>query len=158
VRAFKFTELEAEERLVFGPVTFTKTASFSGGIGSARSSVSKTSGHTAGVTNRRVIVEDINSPEKTQEVQNAAVERVYIRRKQQKGRASITLWKVQAASGQSLKLDIKGLPAQAEGMMQTMFPNAEIIEEKAKGCGCPIAAVIPMVLVLAASILIARGV
>ena len=59
MNAFKFTDLDEGETLIFGPVTFTKTTSFSGARGHAQSSVAKTSGHSVGITNRRIIVEDI---------------------------------------------------------------------------------------------------
>ena len=130
MNTFKFTELEDGETILFGPVTFTKTTSFSGGTGRAQSNVSKTSGRTVGVTSQRIVVEDIESPEKTQVVRNADVQRVFVKRKQSGGRSTITLTKAQTGSGQAVKLEIKGLPAQAETLLQSTFPNAEIVQDK----------------------------
>ena len=129
-RQFKFTELEDGERIVFGPITFTQTTSFSGGTGGAQSSVSKTSGRTVGVTNQRVIVEDLDSPDKTQTCANADVQRVYVQRKQRRGQLNVDLTKVQTASGQTIKLGIMGLPPQAENGLKETFPNAEVVQDK----------------------------
>jgi hypothetical protein len=144
--AFKFTELESEEKVVFGPVTSTRTASFSAGTGPSQSSVSRTSGRTVGVTNQRLIVEDLDSPNKTQIVPNADVKQVFIKRKQRGGRSTTTLSRVQTASGQDIKLNIQGLPGQAESALKSTFPAAEIALEK--GMGCPLAATIPLGLVV----------
>ena len=130
MNAFKFTELEDGETIVFGPVTFTKTTNLSGGTGPTQSSVSKTSGRAVGITSQRIVVEDIESPEKTQVVRNADVQRVFVKRKQSGGRSTITLTKAQTGSGQAVKLEIKGLPAQAETLLQSTFPNAEIVQDK----------------------------
>jgi hypothetical protein len=129
MNGFKFTELQDGEKMVFGPVTFTQTASFSGGQGPSQGSVSKTSGRTVGVTSQRVIVEDINSADKTKVVANADVQRVYVKRKQRGGRPGIDLTKIQTASGQTIKLGIAGLPAQAERGLKELFPNAEVAQD-----------------------------
>ena len=57
---FNFTELEAGEKIVFGPVTSTKPASLSGsgGPGQGQGSLSRTSGRTVGVTNQRVCIRE----------------------------------------------------------------------------------------------------
>jgi hypothetical protein len=135
VRGFKFTELEEGETILFGPITFTQTTSFSStgdaGPGPAtQHQISKTKGSTIGVTDRRVIVEDLESPDKTQITPNEKVQRVFVKRKQQGGRQTVTLSKLQTASGQVVKLNIQGLPAGAEGKLRETFPNAEIAEDK----------------------------
>lgn len=158
MRGFKFTELEADEKIVFGPVTSTRSTSFSGGAGPSQGSVSKTTGQTVGVTTQRVIQEDINSADKTRVIPNTDVQRVLIKRKQQQGRQTITLASVQAASGQSIKLNLQGLPAQAEKALQETFPNAEIALDKSSGCGCPLTAAIAAGLpLLAMALLIFLG-
>jgi hypothetical protein len=134
MRGFKFTELEEGEKILFGPITFTQTTSFSStgdaGPGPAtQHQVSKTKGSTIGVTDRRVIVEDLESPEKTRITPNEKVQRVFVKRKQQGGRQTITLSKLQTASG-VVKLNIQGLPAGAEVKLKETFPNAEIAEDK----------------------------
>jgi hypothetical protein len=128
-RGFKFTELQDGETIVYGPVTFTKTANFSGGAGPAQSSVSKSSGRTVGVTNRRVIIEDLNAADKTQVYSVADIQRVMVKRKQRHGRQNLDLTKVQTTSGQTVKLGIMGLPAQAESGLKETFPNAEIAQD-----------------------------
>ena len=132
---FNFTELEAGERIVFGPVTSTKTASLSGSgaPGQGQGSLSRTSGRTVGVTTQRVIIEDLKAPDNPQIIPNADVQRVFIKRKTRQGSASIDLAKVETASGQTVKLDLKGVPAQAESAIQETFPNAEVVEGKGGG-------------------------
>jgi hypothetical protein len=143
VNSFNFTELEAGEELVFGPVTSTKTTNVSGSSGAPGQGgiFSLTSGRTVGVTNQRVIVEDLESPDRTQVVPNANVQRVFIKRQQRQGQSSVNLVKVQTASG-PVKLDIKGLPAQAEAMLESTFPNAEIVHGGGSKVGLIIAIVV----------------
>jgi len=143
MQGFNFTQLEAGEELVFGPVTSTKTTSVSGSGGTPGQggSLSHTSGRTVGVTSQRVIVEDLKSPDRTQIVPNANVQRVFIKQQQRKGQPSINLVKVQTASG-PVKLDINGLPAQAETMLQSTFPNAEVVYGGGSKVGLIIAIVV----------------
>jgi len=129
--AFNFTELETEEKIVFGPITKTRTTSISGGSGPGQQGgLSRSSGSTVGVTNRRVIIEDLDTPKMTQIIPNANVQQVFIKRRQRKGQPSLTLVKAKTTSGRTAKLDIKGLPAQAETTLQETFPNAEIVQSK----------------------------
>jgi hypothetical protein len=128
-RQFKSTELADGEKIVFGPVTFTQTTSLSGGAGGAQSSVSRTSGRMVGVTNQRVVVEDLDTPGKTQICANADVQRVYVKRTQRRGQMNLDLAKVQTTSGQTIKLGIKGLPARAENELKELFPNAEVAQD-----------------------------
>jgi hypothetical protein len=128
-RGFKFTELQDGERMVYGPVTFTQTANFSGGTGPAQSSVSRSSGRTVGVTNQRVIIEDLSSADKTKVYDVTDVQRVLIKRKQRRGVQNLDLNKIQTKSGQTVKLGIMGLPAQAETGLKEVFPDAEIAED-----------------------------
>ncbi len=154
MNSFSFSELEAGEELVFGPVTSTKTVSMSGSGGAPgqEGSLSHTSGRTVGVTNRRVIIEDLASPAKTQIVLNADVRRVFVKRRQQQGQSFIDLVRVQTVSGQNLKLDIKRLPAQAEAMLQTTFPQAEIVQGKG-GAGGKVVLIVAAALFFLACVL-----
>lgn len=137
---FNYTELEAGEEIVFGPVTSTKTTSVSGsGAMGQGGSLSHASGRTVGVTSQRVIVEDLKSPNNTQIIPNDSVQRVFIKRK---GPSSIHLVKVQTTSGQRVKLDLKRLPAQAESTLQSTFPNAEIVQGSGSKVGLIIALVV----------------
>ena len=144
---FRRIELEDGEKLAFGPVTRTKTTTFSAGPGGAQGSgfgtpgsqlqqegISWSSGHTVGITNRRVIVEDLQSPDKSKIVPNEAVSRVFIRRKGD----TFAIAKVQTASGQTFKLNLGGIPIQDEPLLQQTFPQAEITTSSgilsSKGC------------------------
>ena len=127
---FNFTELEAGEKIVFGPITTAKTTSVSGGSGPGQTSLSHSSGRTVGITTQRVVVEDLKTPEKTQIMPNSAIQQVFIKRQQRKGQPSITLVKAKAMNGQIIELDMKGLPAQSEAMLQETFPGAEIVQSK----------------------------
>jgi hypothetical protein len=129
-RGFKFTELADGESIVFGPITSSSTTSFSGGTGAQQGSVSKSSGRTVGVTNQRVVVEDLDSPDKTQTYSNDTVRRVYVKRTQRGNVATLTLSRIETASGQVVKLKIMGIPAQAESRLKETFPNAEIAQDK----------------------------
>ncbi len=131
MRGFKFTELQDDEKIVFGPVTFTRTTSVSGGMGGASQGASKTSGETIGITDQRVIIEDLNKADKTKIVPNGSVQHVYIKRKTKNGRTTITLSKIQATGG-SHKINIQGLPEQVESKLKELFPNAEITQKS--GC------------------------
>jgi hypothetical protein len=144
---FQFTELEEGEVVVFGPVTFTKTTSFSGGAGPQQGSVSKTSGHMVGVTNQRVIYEDLEAAEKAKTIQNDEVQKIFIKTKKRKGQETLTLEKVQSAAGSSIKLDLQGLPPGADSKLKELFPKAEISLEKGGGCGCPLTAALPIGLI-----------
>jgi hypothetical protein len=130
VAGFNFTELEAGEEFVFGPVTSTKTTSVRGGSGPDQAGLSHTSGRTVGVTTQRVIVEDLKAPEKTLVVPNADVQRVFIKHKKRQDQMTIDLTKAVTVAGQAVKLDIKGVPSQAEGVLRETFPNAEIVQAK----------------------------
>ncbi|MFQ5434881.1 MAG: hypothetical protein ACE5FD_08390 [Anaerolineae bacterium] len=143
---FQFTDLAADEKIIFGPITRTKTTSVSAtGSGQRigppqpqQASLSRSSGQTIGVTNRRVIVEDLQSGDKTRIIANDAVSRATIRRKTKNNQTTLTLMRVQTANGQTQKLDLAGIPGHQEALLQETFPNAEISAEKgflgSKGC------------------------
>ena len=119
-------ELEAGERIVFGPVISTKTSSLSGGAGPSQETVSRTTGRTVGVTNRRVIIQDAQAPDKTQSVPTEQVQHVFVKHKKLGGQDTITIAKVQTASGTTVKVDLPGIDARQEGLLKETFPNAEI--------------------------------
>lgn len=143
--SLKFTELQEGESIVFGPITTTRSANVSAGQGS----VSHTSGRTVGVTTLRVIAEDLDSPDKTQILANTDVKQVAIKRHQGQAQSSITLVSVTTPHGHSVKLDIKGLPAQAETLIKKTFPNAEIHESKGSKVLLIIGIVIAAIILLA---------
>lgn len=139
MNGFNQTTLEAGEEIVFGPVTSTKTTSFSGGAGPSQDSISSTSGRTVGVTNRRVVIEDMQSPEKSKIIPNDQVQRVSIKRKQKGGQETITISKVETASGAAVKVDLPGISARQEPRLNEIFPNAEIGAAKGLSKGLIIA-------------------
>ncbi len=144
---FLYIQLEPDEKIVFSPITRVKTTSFSAtgpgqqpGFGipePQQANLSRTSGQTVGVTNKRIIVEDPKSADKTRTYSAPSVREVYIRRKSQNGQEMVTLTKVLADYGQMVKLDLN-IPAHAENLIQETFPNAKIIADKgvlgSKGC------------------------
>ncbi len=127
---FTNIELEAGEEMVFGPVTSTKTTSFSGGAGPSQGAISRTSGRTVGITNQRVIVEDLDTPGKSQIVANEQVQRVLIKHKQRGGRPTITIAQVQTASGATVKVGLPGINPRKETLLGETFSNAEIATDK----------------------------
>ncbi|MFQ5399778.1 MAG: hypothetical protein ACE5E7_09295 [Anaerolineae bacterium] len=146
MNTFKFTELEPGEEIVFGPMTRTKTASVSATgpgqpIGPPQpqtASYTHASGQTIGVTNRRVIIEDLQSRDKSRIIANEDISRAFVRRKTKNNVTTLTLTRVQTAAGQTQKLDLGGIPAHREPLLKETFPNAEISEDKgflgSKGC------------------------
>ena len=82
---FTSVQLEPDEKMVFGPVTTTKSVSIgatppnqgmgTASVGEAATSqrLTHTSGRTIGVTTQRVIVEDLKDPDKTQVIPNDQV-------------------------------------------------------------------------------------
>ena len=146
--SFEFTEVQEGETIVFGPITTTRSTSVSASGGTGQGSISRSSGRTVGVTSRRVIAEDLSSPDKTQIMPNAEVTQVTVKRQQRNNQPTLTLVSVTSASGRSIKLDIKGLPAQAEQALQETFPNAEIAERKGSKVLLIIAIVVGAIIVL----------
>ncbi|RME91008.1 MAG: hypothetical protein D6770_01310 [Anaerolineae bacterium] len=153
--SFLYTELEEGEEVVFGPVRQSQSTSFRLGPAQPMSrsgwsssgqfatpqqgvEVERTRGHVVGVTNRRVIWEDLLDSSKTRIVANEAVRQVFIKHKTSQGRPMITLDRVVDGSGQSIKLNLEGIPAQKQEQLQALFPNAEIRTTKgvlgSKGC------------------------
>ena len=137
----KHTELEPGEEIVFGPVTSTKTTSFSGGAGPSQGSISRSSGRSVAVTNRRVIIEDLDDPSRSSVVPNDSVERVFIKRKKQ----GITIARVETGSA-SVHVGLPGVGLQKESLLAATFPNAEIGARKTVPRGVVIAAGVGAVL------------
>jgi len=161
---FLYTQLEPDEKIVFGPVTRTKTTSFSAtgpgqqpGFGTPQSqqaSFSQASGETIGVTNQRVIIEDLESSDKTRTYTVRDVREVHVRRKTQHGQETLTLTKILADYGQMVKLNLS-IPVHGENLIQETFPNAKIIADKgilgSKGC------LIAVIVALALAVLVCVG-
>lgn len=129
MRGFTYFELDPDEKIVYGPVTTTKSFSVGGtpshGVGSApvssleaQQQLTYQSGRTVGVTIKRVVVEDLEDPDKTLTIPNDQITQVYIMREQIKDQPSLTLEKVGSTSGQWVNLDIRGLSAQTEGRVR----------------------------------------
>jgi len=121
MNGLEFTELEAGEEIVFGPVTSVKTTSFSGGAGPSRGGISRRSGRTVCITDRRIIIEDLEDPARSRVFPNDHVQVVSIKRKKD----GITVAKVQTGS-RTVRIDLPGISPQKESLLATTFPNAEI--------------------------------
>ena len=131
------TQLESGEEIVFGPVTSTRTVSAGGtGPGQGRGrpgqagSLSHVSGRLVCVTNVRIIIEDLQSADKTQIIPNGDVTRVFFKRKVHQGQPSLAITKAATRSGQNVKLDIKWLPEAAEAQIREVFAGAGVTPEK----------------------------
>ena len=137
----KFTSVEMQpgEEIVFGPVTSTKTTSVSGGSGPSQGSLSRTVGRTVGVTNRRVVIEDTQVPGKSTVIPNDQVQKVFIKRKKKGERESITITKIETATGGTVKVDLPGIDASRESQIGETFPNAEISQASGTSKGVIIA-------------------
>jgi hypothetical protein len=156
---FLHIQLEPDEKIVFGPVTHTKTSSFSAtgpgqqpGFGTPQSqqaSFSQASGQIIGVTNQRVIIEDLESSDKTRTYTVRDVREVHVRHKTQHGQETLVLTKVLADYGQMVKLNLN-IPAHDEKLIQDTFPHAKIIADKGilGSKGCLIAIIVALALVV----------
>lgn len=138
------TQLESGEEIVFGPVTSTKTASV-GGNAPGQGSISHVSGRLVCVTNQRIIVEDLQSADKTQIIPLRDVLQVFIKRKVQQGKPSLAITKAVTRSGQSVKLDIKWLPEQDEAKIREVFAGVEVAPEKSSKVALIAAAVVLLI-------------
>jgi hypothetical protein len=135
VNEFTSVEMQPGEEIVFGPVTSAKTTSVSGGGGPSQGSLSRTVGRTVGVTNRRLVIEDLQDPAKAQVIPNDQIQKVFIKRKKKGERESITIAKVETATGGTVKVDLPGIDASRESQLGTTFPNAEISQAKGMSTG-----------------------
>jgi hypothetical protein len=156
--------LEPDEKIVFGPVTRTKSTSFSAtgpggqpGFGAhqpRQASLSRASGQIIGITTLRIIIEDLKSSDKTQTYTAQDVREVYVRRKTQRGQEMLVLTKVLADYGQMIKLNLS-IPAHEEKLIRETFPYAKIIADKgilgSKGC------LIAVIVVLVLAVLVCVG-
>jgi hypothetical protein len=92
-----------------------------------------------GVTNQRIVIEDMQSPEKSKIIPNDQVQRVSIKRKQRGGQETITIAQVTTAAGATVKVDLPGINASQEARFGEVFPNAEIGAAKGLSKGAIIA-------------------
>jgi hypothetical protein len=140
--------MQPGEEIVFGPVTSAKTTSFGGGSGPSRGSVSRTVGRTVGVTNRRLVIEDLQDPRKAKIIPNDQVQKIFIKREKKGERESITIAKVETMTGSTVKVDLPGIDADREAQLGKAFPNAEISQAKGLSTGVIIAVVVAGLAVL----------
>jgi hypothetical protein len=142
VNEFTSLEMQPGEEIIFGPVTSTKTTSVSGGGGPSQGSISRTVGRTVGVTNRRVVIEDTQDPGKSTVIPNDQVQKVFIKRKKKGEQESITIAKIETATGSTVKVDLPGIDARREAQLGEIFPNAEISQAKGLSTGLIIVIVV----------------
>jgi hypothetical protein len=162
---FLHTQLEPDEEIVFGPLTRTKTGLFSvteprqqpgmDASHSQRANLSGASGQIIGITNLRVIIEDLKSSDKTRTYTVRDVRQVYVRRRARHGQEKLLLTRILADYGQMIRLNLS-IPTHAEELIRETFTNAEIIADKgpvgSKGCLIAVA----MALALAALVCVGR--
>jgi hypothetical protein len=148
VSQFASTDMQPGEEILFGPVTSTKTTSVSGGGGSSQGSISRTVGRTVGVTNQRILIEDTQNPGSSTAIPNDQVQKVLIKRKKQGDRETITIVKVETATGNTIKVDLPGIDARREARLGEVFAGAEISQAKGLSTGLIIALVVAGVLLL----------
>lgn len=132
--------LEAGEEYVFGPVISTKTTSMSGGAGASQGSVSRSTSRTVGVTNHRIIIKDEKAPQGSQNIQNSDVRKVFVKKRVKNNVTTMTLVKVETASGSVINVDLKGIPSAQEERFSEVFPEADFEEVKGGSKGIIIAA------------------
>jgi hypothetical protein len=136
---FNYIDLDDGEQIIFGPRTITK---YSGDT--------MLSGRGEGITNWRVAIENIKTPEKTYTIPNDEIQRVHVKYKKKKEKNSISvpdgtlpedvavridalregafkITRVDTVSGTSEKLGLEGTDA---ARLHELFPNAQIIEHK----------------------------
>lgn len=123
---FTFVKLEEGEAIVFGPVTFSSSSSFSFNAGPTQGAqVSRVNKRTIAITDRRILVEGA-TPKDTQIVPNKDVRRVYV----QRGQAGTKVDKIETVHGQTVDLDLGGIRPHEEARLFDIFPGAEIGEKK----------------------------
>jgi hypothetical protein len=125
--AFTFAKLDKDETIVFGPVTFSSSSSFSFNAGRAQGvQVNKVNKRTIAITDRRIIIEQGPNPQDNQSIPNKNVKRVYVER----GQAGLKVDKVETIHGQTVELDLGGIRPHEEARLFEIFPGAEIGEKK----------------------------
>ena len=145
---FTSIDMQPGEEIIFGPVTSTKTTSVSGSGGASQGSISRTVGRTVGVTNQRILIEDTQNPGNSTAIPNDQVQKVFIKRKKQGDRETITIVKVETATGSAIKVDLPGIDARREAQLGEVFSGAEISQAKGLSTGLIIALVVAGVLLL----------
>ena len=145
---FTGVEMQPGEEIVFGPVTSTKTTTVSAGTGPAQGGVSRTVGRTVGVTNRRVVIKDLQNPANSTVIPNDQVQKVTIKRKKKGEQESITIAKIETATGSSIKVDLPGIDARRETQLSETFPNAEVSQASGLSTGVIVALVVAGVVVV----------
>lgn len=130
---FYFTQLEEDEKMVFGPVTSRKSSSTSFSAGGQQvGGTARASERKVGITDRRIISEKSGSPAATRIIPNDEVKAVFIRREKFAGQPRLAIDSVQTNADQTVNLDLGGIGAQAEDKIQRVFPQATVREKK--GC------------------------
>jgi hypothetical protein len=123
MNGFSHTQLEDGEAIVLGVATFSSSGGFSFSFGRAQAGqVSATRTRKVGVTNRRVIIEQVGAPEQTRAIANADVRRVHLKHDKSGGKIA----KIETVRNQTFDLDLGGLLPQQEARLNELFPNAEI--------------------------------
>ncbi|MBA2340968.1 MAG: hypothetical protein H0V88_11270 [Pyrinomonadaceae bacterium] len=127
---FQYTPLMPGEEIVFGVSTSTSSSSSQTIVnGVVAASNNEQTERRAGITNKRVIVEHANAPERTVVVSNAEVRRIKLKRVDFMGEQTLTLEAIEFATGEAIDLDITFIDAQDEPRLRELFSGAAIVYE-----------------------------
>ncbi len=126
---FYFTELEQGEELPFGVSASSNSSSSGSWINDKQVSGSSTSTERkVGITTRRVIVEEKDSPTSTRVIPNADVRTVFIKREKFMGDSVPTVVKLETTTGESVELGMRLFEAADETRLRELFPQATFTE------------------------------
>jgi hypothetical protein len=100
------------------------------------------------VTNRRLVIEDLQDPGKSTVIPNDQIQKVFIKRKKKGERESLTITKIETATGGTVKVGLPGIDASRESQLGETFPNAEISQASGLSKGVIIAIVVAGLVVL----------
>lgn len=139
--------LRAGETYVFGPVTSTKNTSMRGGAGGVQGSTSRSSSRTVAVTNHRILIDDSKASGGPRSIENTDIVKVFVKKRTKNNVTTLTLVKVETASGSVIDLNLKGIPTVREELFGETFPDATFEQVKAGSKGIIIVAAVVAVLI-----------
>jgi hypothetical protein len=130
---FEFTKLEADEAMIFGPLTISKgNAAVATEGGQMSRGGFRLKPTTLGISNQRVIVERIGHPEETQHIPVSAVKTLYLRREKFAGYNRVVVVGLQTSGGEEVSLDLTLMDPEAESKLQAVFTHSQFKEKR--GC------------------------
>jgi hypothetical protein len=137
---FTRVEFEEGEGMVFGPVSISKARGFAVGGRASQPGTSRTvARRTVGITDRRLIIEDLLRPDRSRIIPNDQVQTVSIKRERFGPRETITIARIRTDAGASVNLNLPGIEAGKESLIGDTFPYAQITEGKGPSKGVLVA-------------------